>query len=319
VNKLQLDQALWACRLHNSVSILTLQYRVNVQREAIEALQLKEQEGSAANTSGFAASGRHNPIEIISVDDGSGGEFSPLTEGSGASVYTVLSSSRASSQSSQKSKTRKTVKQASAARLEKKLSKDDYDRRYKIAFKESTNLLANEEHLEPVQKMVGRLNELHNLDGKKKLTKSTVYRAVKAGMVGQSPLKKGPPSKIPDILLQVAATHSEVSQVGDGELKGRNIKRLIGASVLGTPYHGTFKVESAWKKLRSKFPQSVQAAKKMSVEDARAQWTTHDNLDQWFDDARRDLLQSGLVTDDVILNDNGTVHSELNFCSDDVL
>jgi hypothetical protein len=67
------------------------------------------------------------------------------------------------------------VKQASAARLAKKLSKDDYDRRYKIAFKESTNLLANEEHLEPVQKMVGRLNELHNLDGKKKLTRSTVY------------------------------------------------------------------------------------------------------------------------------------------------
>jgi hypothetical protein len=79
VNKLQLDQALWACRLHNSVSISTLQYRVNVQREAIKALRLKEQEGSAANTSGFAASGRHNPIEIISVDDGSGGEFSPLT------------------------------------------------------------------------------------------------------------------------------------------------------------------------------------------------------------------------------------------------
>jgi hypothetical protein len=102
-------------------------------------------------------------------------------------------------------------------------------------------------------------------------------------------------------------------------LKSRKIKRLIGASVLGTPYDGTLQIESAWKKLRSKFPQAVPAAKKMSVKDARAQWTTHNNLDQCINDARRDLLQSGLVTDDVILNDNGTVHSELNFRSDDVL
>ena len=101
-------------------------------------------------------------------------------------------------------------------------------------------------------------------------------------------------------------------------MKGRDIKLLICASILGTPYDGTFKIESVWKMLCSKFLQSVQAAKKSSVEDAQAQWTTYNNLDQWFDDARRDHCQCGLETHNVILNDNGTAHSELNFCSDNV-
>ena len=91
MNKLQLDQALWACCLYNTVALSTLQYRVNVQQEAIEALRLKEQqEGSAVNTSGAATSGRHNPIDIICVDN-NGGKFFPLTESSGWSVYTVPS------------------------------------------------------------------------------------------------------------------------------------------------------------------------------------------------------------------------------------
>jgi hypothetical protein len=68
--------------------------------------------------------------------------------------------------------------------------------------------------------------------------------------VGESPLKRGPAPKIPDILIDVVVSHTEVSQVGEGgELRGREIKRLIKAAVLGTRYDNSFAVDSAWKKL----------------------------------------------------------------------
>jgi hypothetical protein len=37
--------------------------------------------------------------------------------------------------------------------------------------------------------------------------------------MGMSPMKKGPPKKIPDTLLKVVATNTEVCQVGEGELR----------------------------------------------------------------------------------------------------
>ena len=110
------------------------------------------------------------------------------------------------------------------------------------------------------------------------MCRSTVYQAVKDGLAGTSPKKKGPPPKIPVKLLEVVAAHAEVCQVGDGELKSRDMKRLIGASIIGIPYEGAFQTEFVWRKLIKEFPESLQAANKLSLEDARAQWTTHDNL-----------------------------------------
>ena len=112
------------------------------------------------------------------------------------------------------------------------------------------------------------------------------------------------------------ATHAEVCQVGDGELKGRDLKRLIGASIVGTLHEAAFQVESVWRKVCSKFPAALQAANKISVEDARAQWTTYDNLDQWFDDAKKDLIGTGLVEDKVVLDKDGKLMSEVCFKSD---
>ncbi len=107
------------------------------------------------------------------------------------------------------------------------------------------------------------------------------------------------------------ATHAEVCQVGDGKLKGRDVKRLIGASIVGTPYEeAAFQIESVWRKVRSKFPAALQAANKISVEDARGQWTTYDNLNQWFDDVK------GLVEDKVVLDEDGKLVSEVCFLSD---
>ncbi len=174
-------------------------------------------------------------------------------------------------------------------------------------------------HHKTADEIIRRLNAEHNLTHtNKKLAKSTVYKAVAKGNAGQSPMKKGPSSRIPQVLMEVVAAHAEVSQIGEGELRGREIKRLIGAAVLGTEFDDRFTTESAWRKVRTEFPEQLQAANKMCADDARAQWTTQNNLEQWFDNAKRDLIETGLVLDKEVRDINGNLISELDFRSDDV-
>ncbi len=69
-----------------------------------------------------------------------------------------------------------------------------------------------------------------------------------------SPLTKGPKQKISDALVEIVAVHTEVCQVGKGELRGRDIKRITGAAVLGTEFNDKFKIESVWRKVRCEYP-----------------------------------------------------------------
>jgi hypothetical protein len=251
---------------------------------------------------------------IIDISDDcttSRDDVSPLT------MTTINSSSAGVSNTTvMTKKSRQSSRQASVGRLEAKRVKLDYDGRYKIAFKDATNLVATNAKGEPVQGICDRLNQYFNLDGTKRLARSTVYQAAKDGRAGMSPPSRGPAPNIPGKFLEVVATHAEVSQVGDGELKGKDIKRLIGASMIGTEHENRYTVEGVWRKVRKVFPESLQAATKLTVEDARAQWTTHDNLNQWFDDAKQDLVNTGLVIDEEVLDDKGAMVSEVRFRKD---
>ncbi|KAI2493030.1 hypothetical protein MHU86_21504 [Fragilaria crotonensis] len=213
--------------------------------------------------------------------------------------------------------TKKSRQSSRQASVEAKRVKLNYDGRYKIALKDATNLVATNVKGEPVQGICDRLNQQYfNLDGTKRLARCTVYQAAKDGRAGMSPPSRGPAPNIPGKFLEVVATHAEVSQVGDGELKGKEIKRLIGASMIGTEHEDRYTVEGVWQKVRKVFPESLQAATKLTVEDARAQWTTHDNLNQWFDDAKQDFVNNGLVIDEDVLDDKGAMVSEVWFCKD---
>jgi hypothetical protein len=251
--------------------------------------------------------------------------ISPITMQSLLSVETTTTTDSTIRTPSIK-KSRKSPRQASLARLETKRVKTEYDGRYKAAFKNATNFVAarntltgggisSHRSVEPIEDVCKRLNQKFGLDGKK-LNRSTVYRGVKDGFAGKSPQKRGPAPKIPNELLEVIALHAEVCQMGEGELKGRDFKRLIGAAKLGTPYEKRFGVEAVWRKVRAQYPHALQAASRMTVEDARAQWTTHDNLDQWFDDAKADLLSTGLVDDIRVVDENGALLSEVTFKQD---
>jgi hypothetical protein len=76
-----------------------------------------------------------------------------------------------------------------------------------------------------VDNIVAELNQKYHLVDGKKLCKSTLYRTVCHGKAGESPMKRGPAPKIPEVLIDVATLHTEVNQVGKGrQLRGRDIK-----------------------------------------------------------------------------------------------
>ena len=250
-------------------------------------------------------------VTVPTDEDTATTETSPLTTDESTEQTSTIA---------KRKKSRRSPRQACEARLDAKVERDDLDQRYKTAFKQATALMADSLHDEPVNSIIERLNSKHSLIGTKKtLTRSTLYRAVSKGSSGvQSPAKKGPPAKIPDVLVAVVAAHAQVSQCSEGEMRGREIRRLIGAAIMDTPYDGQFTIESVFRKVLREHPAQLQAANKMSVDDARAQWTTFDNLQQWFDDAKKDLIETGLVLDAEVRDANGVLISELDFRSDDV-
>lgn len=264
-------------------------------------MQQQEQEGleRIVTTTRTTPEGgpRPPPLELLLThpndkeDDSHVSNISPLTLATTAlsspeeDSLSAVATAADSSSGPKGKRTRKSPRQASEARLDDKQERDSLNQRYSKAFKEATVLISMESGVKRANKMttaqvIRRLNEEHSLNGTTKtLKRSTVYKALSSGNVGKSPMKKGPPPKIPRELLEVVATHAEVCQAGDhGELRGREIKRLIGAAVLGTAFDNKFKVQSVWKKVRREFPEKLQATSKISVDDARAQWTTQNNL-----------------------------------------
>ncbi len=88
-------------------------------------------------------------------------------------------------------------------------------------------------------------------------------------------------------------------------MKGKDLRRLIGALMIGAAHANDYKIESVWQKTKKQeiyltccrtaqetsirptrigttlgFPDALQAATKIAAEDARAQWTMYDNLNQ---------------------------------------
>ena len=306
--ELALDEAIRACRLCTTLTKQRLHYYVTREEER------RKVEGVCSSNTGTREG-------MVVVADGDNTTTSPVTTSTATSTTTALAPpSNNNSMRGQQRRSRRSPRQASEARLDAKIGREDLSKRYNRAFKEATVLFSSrDKHHKTADEIIRRLNAEHSLTHtNKKLAKSTVYRAVAKGNAGQSPMKKGPSSRIPQVLMEVVAAHAEVSQIGEGELRGREIKRLIGAAVLGTEFDDRFTTESAWRKVRTEFPEQLQTANKMCADDARAQWTTQNNLEQWFDDAKRDLIETGLVLDEEVRDINGNLISELDFRSDDV-
>jgi prolyl-tRNA editing enzyme YbaK/EbsC (Cys-tRNA(Pro) deacylase) len=265
VNDLKVEQAIAACEMQGTLPYSTLYYRVKLARKngtynsilkakAEQALRNNTKVGIVINIEhdeDLSQSSRNiSPVTMKTLSSSSNAASSSSTSSTTTTAATSTSTSSEAIQS------RKSSRQASVERLEAKRLKVDYNGRYKAAaFKEATSLVASCT-IEPVLCICERLNLKYNLDGKKRLARSTVYDAARGCVVGGvSPKTKGPKPKIPEDFVSMVATHAEVCQVGDGELKGRDLKRLIGASIVGTQHEAAFKVESVWRKVRKDFPE----------------------------------------------------------------
>ena len=272
-NKLKLHQALRACYIDDQFTIQTLHYHVQMARKHASSLSSAEDDEENDDVQ------RRHEGKVVELSSRPPGDasttISPLTdEAPETTIFTSLSQPLVSQQQAaveaplqllpveneaavQPERVilvtrRRSAKQASEARLEAKIQRAEYDCRYKLAFKAATDLLHRRRHenendiicelFGSVKGLVVHLNEKYNLNGKRKLSVTTLYRAIRLGKIGQSsPSKRGPTPKIPNILLDVVASHSEVSQVGNGgELRGRDIKRIMGAAVLGTLHENKF-------------------------------------------------------------------------------
>ena len=167
-----------------------------------------------------------NPLVVL-INDEHSNVASPLTID--ATLLSLSSSGSSSSTFKTTSTTRCSSRQVSTARVETKPLKVNNKGRFTAAFKEATNLVSRKEVPtgESVKRLCVRLNSEYNLDGKCRLTKSTLYRATKDGLAGTSPKKKGPEPKITLPFLKTIAAHLQVCQNEEGELRARDMCRLI--------------------------------------------------------------------------------------------
>ena len=256
VNDVKPEIAIAAYGLQDELPYTTLYYKVRVAREKgtynkeIIKLQTKQQKRLGLVIDVTADAGEDcrgptiSPITMESSIASSAAERTlntTTTSTAGASQQTMLSSTK-------KRHRRKSVKQAAQDRIETKRSKTEYDERYKAAFKEATTIVASPDSTETALSVCQRLNLQYNLDNRK-LARSTIYNAIKDGLQGQSPKPKGPAPKIPNDFVAMTAVHSQLRQVSDGELKGRDICRSIGASMEGTIHENNFTIQSVWRKV----------------------------------------------------------------------
>ena len=199
VKDMTLDMALGACGLSGKVPYNTKHYRVR-QARAKGTYDLARAAYVATLVADYAKNNRD--IRGLVIDHNEKASSLALSSLTSTATMVTLSTGSSSEEeapsgSPKKKKSRKSFRQASLEKLETKRAKTEYDTRYKTAFKDATNIVATARVAtsptgdeEFVLSMLHRLNCVHNLDGKKKLAKTTVYGAVDKGMAGMSPKKK---------------------------------------------------------------------------------------------------------------------------------
>ena len=119
--------------------------------------------------------------------------------------------------------------------------------------------------------------------------------------------RQGPPEKIPTHLLNTVRLHMKVQQLSKkGQASGASIKGILAASVKGTQ-HEEFNAKWAWERLRKDYPEDVNPTSVSQQESICNEWTTFYNVNDWFTENRRTLLESGLAKDEQMILDDGQV------------
>mmetsp|Transcript_12722 Transcript_12722/g.26933 ORF Transcript_12722/g.26933 Transcript_12722/m.26933 type:complete len:164 (+) Transcript_12722:454-945(+) len=111
-------------------------------------------------------------------------------------------------------------------------------------------------------------------------------------------MKQGPKADLPPVFLDLLEAHVSMKQLsGDGEIKPKKMRAIIGAAMANTDYKEKLSVTYVYKMLRKKFPDTVQETKAMQVEDRHMKWTTYPNVNLWFDGSKECLIHYGYTED----------------------
>ena len=138
-----------------------------------------------------------------------------------------------------------------------------------------------------------------NSPGDRQLTHDCLSKAVKDGLAGKSPPKRGRPLKIPVAVTQAMAVHGTMRQVsGDGEASKQFLKATSEALVSGTEHEGTFNHEYAVRASRRRHPELLLPARAKNNEDRRVDWLTFKNINQWTDGVKKFLVGIGMLKDE---------------------
>ena len=172
------DEAIWACRLFDTVTRQTLRYHVRKELER-RMMQKQEENGKVGM---YVAIGKRDEEEVDTCNGGTDAteeQVSPLTTPTTNSTSTEGSRSLSTS-ANERSKIRKTPKQANQERINAKAASAEFYKRYSAAFKEATRLISSGCHDGTAEELINKLNLKYDLiaNGKRKLAKSTVYRAI---------------------------------------------------------------------------------------------------------------------------------------------
>ena len=193
---------------------------------------------------------------------------------------------------------RRTQKQVHAERKEKKVSGEKSKICYKLALKEATKTYKEKKSqgvsLNDVCKEV---NDRYTLE-RRKISKQTLSNYMKRGKINESPLKRGPPAKIPTCLLEMVDAHVSMMQVaGTEHTRPRLIRALISAAIMNTNWADCASVKYIFEKLKRNYPETIEPSKTNEVDDHRANWTTYPNIKEWLDGMKKIIVNTGLGVD----------------------
>lgn len=135
-------------------------------------------------------------------------ETSPLAAGAYTAAFLIQRIREKQEKSKKQTKgqpakqTKQPAKQVTAQvpKRAKESDSDEYWRRYADAFAEATLLIFEKRagiSKETSQQVIARLNQEYDLTGDKKLSRTTLFRAIKNGHIGVRPCKPGPALIVP--------------------------------------------------------------------------------------------------------------------------
>jgi hypothetical protein len=144
-----------------------------------------------------------------------------------------------------------------------------------------------------------------------------IRKAVGAGMVGVSPVTKGP-KVYPKAVFQAAAAQMSLSAAHGQEMSTKDAVNNISAALVGTAFVGKGKGaagSSAYiaHRLRKDHADTLKPDKRERTESSRWEWATYDSYEEWCDGWDAFALEKGYAINEPERDSTGKVIAKISF------